>query len=107
MSIKQALLIGVTGFLIDADSPKTPFPNQTKKGLIETLNPKQEKQSDPLVCTTTFKNNPSCNQVEKQSDPLVCTTTFKNNPSCNQVEKLSDQAIQKVTIQDLEETPFR
>ena len=85
MSIKQALLIGVTGFLIDADSPKTPFPNQTKKGLIETLNPKQEKQSDPLVCTTTFKNNPSCNQVEK----------------------LSDQAIQKVTIQDLEETPFR
>ena len=54
MSIKQALLIGVTGFLIDADSPKTPFPNQTKKGLIETLNPKQEKQSDTRFRRNTF-----------------------------------------------------
>lgn len=82
MSIKQALLIGVTGFLIDADSPKTPFPNQTKKGLIETLNPKQEKQSDPLVCTTTFKNNPSCNQVEKLSDQAIQKsyyTRFRRN----------------------------
>ncbi len=85
MDIKQALLIGATGYFSDATSSNIPFSDQTKKVIIETLNPAQEKQSDPLVCTTTFKNNPSYNQVEK----------------------LSDQAVQKVTIQDLEETPFR
>ena len=85
MDIKQALLIGATGYFSEATSSNIPFSDQTKKVIIETLNHKQEKQSDPLVCTTTFKNNPSCNQVEK----------------------LSDQAVQKITIQDLEETPFR
>ena len=57
MSIKHALLIGATGFLIDANSPKTPFSNQIKEGIIETLNPTQERLSNPLVCTTTFKND--------------------------------------------------
>jgi hypothetical protein len=54
MDIKQALLIGATGYFSDATSSNIPFSDQTKKVIIETLNPAQEKQSDPLVCTTTF-----------------------------------------------------
>ena len=84
MSIKHALLIGATGFLIDANSPKTPFSNQIKEGIIETLNPTQERLSNPLVCTTTFKND----------------TTW--NPS----NFTSQYLLERVVVQNLEETPF-
>lgn len=85
MDIKQALLIGVTGALINADSPKTPYSNPTSKELAETFYTPSEK---PL-------------------DPLTLSSSFKNNIIWDQAPSFLQQTLQKVTIQNLEGTPFR
>jgi hypothetical protein len=57
MSIKQALLIGATGFLINADSSKTPYSNPTSKELAETFYTPSQKPLGPLTLSPSFKNN--------------------------------------------------